>query len=133
MLFSCSRVLRAPTINYFVLVTFESRDVQFYRYVLYQNSIGFFFLGLELTCCVTAPAIPSFLSYIIGLIFYVTQFPECILLEDVRRRLDTIGIGKSFFPSLSLSLALFNKVTKKPFNPIHRFSCYLALLYRPRR
>lgn len=46
-----------------------------------------------LTRCITAPVIPSLLSYVIGLIFYATQFPECILSEKVRRRLDIIGCG----------------------------------------
>ncbi|KAF8813961.1 hypothetical protein BYT27DRAFT_7180754 [Phlegmacium glaucopus] len=55
-----------------------------------------------------APVIPSLLSYVIGLIFYVTQFPECILSANVRRRLDSIGGGKWWF------------------------SHYLALLHRPR-
>jgi len=40
-----------------------------------------------------APVIPSLISYIIGVIFYGTQFPECILSEKVRRWLDTIGCG----------------------------------------
>lgn len=96
MLFPCSRVLRARTCIYFVPATFERRDVELYRYVIFESQINFFFRP-RLTCCVTAPVTPSFLSYIIGLVFYVTQFPECILLEDVRRRLDTIGIGKSSF------------------------------------
>lgn len=40
-----------------------------------------------------APVVPSLFSYIIGLIFYVTQFPECILPANVRRKLDIIGCG----------------------------------------
>ncbi|ESK94812.1 izh family channel protein [Moniliophthora roreri MCA 2997] len=39
------------------------------------------------------PVIPSLLSYIIGLVFYVSHVPERYLPEDWRRRLDTFGGG----------------------------------------
>jgi adiponectin receptor len=39
------------------------------------------------------PVIPSLVSYVIGLIFYATHFPECIIPEKMRYRLDHMGLG----------------------------------------
>jgi len=39
------------------------------------------------------PVIPSLVSYVIGLIFYATHFPECIIPEKLRGRLDRMGLG----------------------------------------
>ena len=92
MLLRCSRLLWGGTYTLFVLATSDARDIKLYWYLESKR----FFFGLDLPCCVTAPVTPTLLSYIIGLIFYVTQFPECILLDNVCQRLDTIGIGKNF-------------------------------------
>ncbi|KAF8627845.1 hypothetical protein AX15_004261 [Amanita polypyramis BW_CC] len=40
-----------------------------------------------------SPVFPSLLSYIIGLIFYAAHFPERIIPERLRARLDNYGLG----------------------------------------
>ncbi|KAF9050031.1 hemolysin-III related-domain-containing protein [Panaeolus papilionaceus] len=40
-----------------------------------------------------SPVYPSLLSYLVGLFFYAAHFPERVLPEGVRRRLDMIGGG----------------------------------------
>jgi adiponectin receptor len=41
----------------------------------------------------TAPVIPSLCSYCIGLIFYATHFPECLLADRWAHWLDWLGGG----------------------------------------
>jgi len=43
-----------------------------------------------------APVFPSLASYLIGLAFYAAHFPERILSETVRQKLDSIGCGEPF-------------------------------------
>ncbi|KAJ3503231.1 hypothetical protein NLJ89_g8525 [Agrocybe chaxingu] len=40
-----------------------------------------------------APVFPSLISYLVGLAFYAAHFPERILPDNIRRRLDMIGGG----------------------------------------
>ncbi len=51
-----------------------------------------------------APIFPSLISYIIGLCFYASHFPERILPEEVRKNLDMYGGG--MYPTGLLSLEL---------------------------
>ncbi|KAG6817481.1 hypothetical protein H0H87_008106 [Tephrocybe sp. NHM501043] len=43
------------------------------------------------------PVVPSLLSYIIGLMFYVSHFPERILPPSIQHKLDRIGGGECWF------------------------------------
>lgn len=52
---------------------------------------------------VIGPVIPSLLSYLTGLVFYASHFPERVLPESVRRHLDYVG-GGTPFPSCLLSM-----------------------------
>ncbi|KAK2467879.1 hypothetical protein APHAL10511_000174 [Amanita phalloides] len=40
-----------------------------------------------------SPVVPSILSYIIGLVFYATHFPERVVPEQLRSQLDNMGLG----------------------------------------
>ncbi|RDB16685.1 Uncharacterized protein C30D11.11 [Hypsizygus marmoreus] len=41
----------------------------------------------------TAPIVPSLISYVVGLAFYALHFPERILSDNIRKRLDHFGGG----------------------------------------
>jgi adiponectin receptor len=86
-----------PFMSWFNQVEHRFSRVCFFLILAFSGIVPLFTLALlhsgQEVLYFIAPVTPSFLSYIIGLIFYVTQFPECILLEKFRRRLDTIGIG----------------------------------------
>ncbi len=45
----------------------------------------------------TAPVVPSLVSYVSGLVFYATHVPERFLTEKWRQRLDAVGGGRSVF------------------------------------
>ena len=70
-----------------------------------------------------APVFPSLLSYIIGLFFYAAHFPERILPDSIRDRLDSIGGGMFLSPPHLFST---------PDKFILRISCNLALFHRTR-
>ena len=74
-----------------------------------------------------APVFPSLLSYIIGLFFYAAHFPERILPDSIRDRLDFIGGGT--FPAPPHLFSTPSSVADKF---ILRISRNLALFHRTR-
>ena len=80
---SCRRNVHAALhlggIQFCLYVTpykFESRDA----------------LLIVLSCLeLLVPIIPSLISYVVGLIFYASHFPERILRDEVRKTLDMYG------------------------------------------
>ncbi|KAF9260739.1 HlyIII-domain-containing protein [Marasmius fiardii PR-910] len=81
---------------------FNEYDYRIYR-VLFFLSLAFSSLAPLAALAVThsfwemvdfiAPVIPSLLSYIVGLLFYVSHVPERWMSEKWRRRMDVVGGG----------------------------------------
>ncbi len=56
-----------------------------------------------------SPIVPSLVSYVVGLVFYATHFPECVLAPrwpDTRRWLDWLGGGSHAIWHVFIVLAI---------------------------
>jgi adiponectin receptor len=63
-----------------------------------------------------APIVPSFRSYLVGLVFYVTHFPECVLHKRAgtgrwRRVLNAAGGGSHAIWHLWIVLAIYQRAS----------------------
>ncbi|KAF9527364.1 hemolysin-III related-domain-containing protein [Crepidotus variabilis] len=95
---------------------FDKFEYRLYR-IAFFLSLAFAALGPLVTMAILhstretldfiAPVVPSLISYLVGLGFYASHFPERLLPEDVRKRLDMYGGSSHAIWHMFIVLAVY--------------------------